>query len=214
MWTKIGFAFLEQALLHIRGDVIPSASWITFEERARGVNAGRLRQWIIALGQGYWPEPGQVMSPWGLTAGAFLRLPCKFGEFVTRGGKEQESGALICYVYSLPCWTKFTAHFFKHIYLVNRNLWPRTELSLYTSQLKWIFFHKKHLFPLNLSKTYLESSRVQLVHILHSNLWEWWFQGPQHYENLFCGVSGFTPSMGSTLHRMCSSHRTFGRQPF
>lgn len=98
-------------------------------------------------------------------------LTQNFNEFVTRGGKEQESGTLVFHVYSLPCWTKCTIYLCSHIDFseqkpIAQNLIKHLHVSVYVNSIPSEAF----ISTINMTKSYLKSSRVQLVHILHNNL--------------------------------------------
>lgn len=98
-------------------------------------------------------------------------LTWNFSEFVARAGKEQELGALVFHVYSLPHWTKFTVEFCRSNHFSEQEPTAQNQIKpLCVSVQVNLPLQEAFISILNLTKTYLRSSRVQLVHILHSNL--------------------------------------------
>lgn len=73
-------------------------------------------------------------------------LTWNFSNFVTRGGQEQESGALLFHDYSLPCWTKVTVDFCRLTDFSEQEPIAQNWIKLLHIQFKWTLFHQKHLF--------------------------------------------------------------------
>lgn len=92
-------------------------------------------------------------------------------EFVNKAGKQEEPGALVFRVYSFPCWAEFTVDFYRLTHFSEQEHiaqgWTKPlHVSVYMNPP----LAEAFILTINLTKTYLKSSRDQLVHILHSNL--------------------------------------------